>query len=105
MESILSKIDVEEIIIAIEATEHDRLKNMLLRIDDGKRRIKLLSDTFEILSGSIKMTNLFGVALIELIPDPMPYWQQSIKRLVDFILSFFVDSHANSVLYFFGHWL
>jgi exopolysaccharide biosynthesis polyprenyl glycosylphosphotransferase len=89
LESILSKIDVEEIIIAIEATEHDRLKNMLLRIDDGNRRIKLLSDTFEILSGSIKMTNIFGVALIELIPDPMPYWQQSTKRLVDFILSFF----------------
>jgi exopolysaccharide biosynthesis polyprenyl glycosylphosphotransferase len=89
LEAILQQVQVEEIIIAIEATEHDRLKNMLLRIDDGKRRIKLLPDTFEILSGSIKMTNIFGVALIELIPDPMPYWQQAIKRLMDLGLSIF----------------
>jgi exopolysaccharide biosynthesis polyprenyl glycosylphosphotransferase len=88
LESILEKNQIEEIIIAIEATEHDRLKNILLRIDDGYRRIKLLPDTFEILSGSIKMTNIFGVALIELIPDPMPHWQQATKRIMDLILSF-----------------
>ncbi len=87
LESILLNAEFEEIIIAIEATEHDRLKNILLRIDDGKKRIKLLPDTFEILSGSIKMTNIFGVALIELLPDPMPYWQQAIKRLMDLALS------------------
>ena len=88
LETILQHNAVEEIIIAIEANEHDRLKNILLRIDDGYRRIKLLPDTFEILSGSIKMTNIFGVALIELIPDPMPYWQQATKRLIDLFLSF-----------------
>ena len=87
LENILQKHAVEEIIIAIEATEHDRLKNILLRIDDGKCRIKLLPDTFEILSGSIKMTNIFGVALIELLPDPMPYWQQATKRIIDIIFS------------------
>jgi exopolysaccharide biosynthesis polyprenyl glycosylphosphotransferase len=88
LESIIKQNPIEEIIIAIEATEHDRLKNILLRIDDGNRRIKLLPDTFEILSGSIKMTNIFGVALVEVIPDPMPYWQQAIKRVTDLLLSF-----------------
>ncbi|MBM3418373.1 MAG: sugar transferase [Bacteroidetes bacterium] len=87
LESVMLNTHIEEIIIAIEATEHDRLKNILLRIDDGKKRIKLLPDTFEILSGSIKMTNIFGVALIELFPDPMPYWQQATKRLIDFVFS------------------
>lgn len=88
LETIIKENNFEEIIIAIEATEHDRLKNILLRIDDGFKRIKLLPDTFEILSGSIKMTNIFGVALVELIPDPMPYWQQAVKRVTDLILSF-----------------
>jgi exopolysaccharide biosynthesis polyprenyl glycosylphosphotransferase len=87
LETIILKNSIEEIIIAIEATDHDRLKNILLRIDDGYKRIKLLPDTFEILSGSIKMTNIFGVALVELIPDPMPYWQQATKRVSDFVLS------------------
>ncbi len=88
LETIINENPIEEIIIAIEATEHDRLKNILLRIDDGHKRIKLLPDTFEILSGSIKMTNIFGVALVEVIPDPMPYWQQAFKRVIDLLLSF-----------------
>ena len=88
LETIIKENNFEEIIIAIEATEHDRLKKILLRVDDGFKRIKLLPDTFEILSGSIKMTNIFGVALVELIPDPMPYWQQAVKRVTDLLLSF-----------------
>jgi exopolysaccharide biosynthesis polyprenyl glycosylphosphotransferase len=89
LEEILENLHIEEIIVAVEASDHDRIKKILLQIDNGKRRIKLLPDTFEILSGNIKMTNLFGVALIELKRDTMPYWQQAFKRMFDILFSLF----------------
>jgi exopolysaccharide biosynthesis polyprenyl glycosylphosphotransferase len=60
----------------------------LLRIDDGHIRIKLLPDAYVILSGSVKMTNIYGALLLELKSDIMPFWQQAIKRVMDFLISF-----------------
>ncbi len=87
LERILSERKVEEVIIAIESSDHNRLKDLLVRIDDGHIRIKTLPDAYVILSGSVKMTNIYGALLLELKSDIMPFWQQAIKRLMDFVLS------------------
>lgn len=87
LESIIRENDIEEVIIAIENSEHNRLQDFLVRIDDGHLRIKLLPDTYVILSGSIKMTNIYGALLIELLSDAMPFWQQAVKRLLDVLVS------------------
>lgn len=84
---LIRTLDIEEVILAVESSDHDLLKNILLQLDNGKRLIKLLPDTYEIISGNIKMTNLFGVALIEMQRDPMPLWQQAIKRALDILFS------------------
>jgi exopolysaccharide biosynthesis polyprenyl glycosylphosphotransferase len=42
---------------------------------------------YELLSGSLKMTNIYGALFIELNRDVMPLWQQAIKRLLDISLS------------------
>jgi exopolysaccharide biosynthesis polyprenyl glycosylphosphotransferase len=88
LEEVLKKFEIEEVIIAIESSDHDRLKDILVRIDDGKTKIKVLPDMYVILSGSVKMTNIYGALLIEITSDPMPYWQKTIKRVLDVVLSF-----------------
>lgn len=87
LEKIIREKEIEEVIIAIENTEHNRLQDFLVRIDDGHLRIKLLPDTYVILSGSVKMTNIYGALLVEIIPDAMPFWQQAAKRMLDVVLS------------------
>jgi exopolysaccharide biosynthesis polyprenyl glycosylphosphotransferase len=42
---------------------------------------------YDILSGSVKMNNIFGVVLIDVNPEVMPVWQQAIKRFFDVTLS------------------
>ena len=37
--------------------------------------------------GTVKMTSIFHTPLIQISPDLMPAWQQSIKRLFDIIIS------------------
>jgi exopolysaccharide biosynthesis polyprenyl glycosylphosphotransferase len=50
-------------------------------------RINIIPDTFDILSGNVKMTSIFGVPLIRLNTLLMPSWQFSIKRILDIFLS------------------
>ncbi len=87
LEKVIRENEIEEVIIAIENTEHNRLQDFLVRIDDGHLRIKLLPDTYVILSGSVKMTNIYGALLVEIITDAMPFWQQAVKRMIDVLIS------------------
>jgi exopolysaccharide biosynthesis polyprenyl glycosylphosphotransferase len=87
LEKIIEQYKVEEVIIALESTEHQRLSSIITRLSGTGIKIKVLPDVFDILAGSIKMTNIFGVLLLEVNPDGMPIWQQSIKRFIDISLS------------------
>ena len=44
---------------------------------------------YDILSGSVKMTSIFGSPLIIINPSLMPIWQQSLKRIIDIAVSLF----------------
>jgi exopolysaccharide biosynthesis polyprenyl glycosylphosphotransferase len=87
LEQALQLHQVEEVIIAIESSDHNRLQSIMARVDNGKISIRVLPDMYSILAGSVDMTNIYGALLIEIIPDVMPYWQRAIKRLMDIILS------------------
>jgi exopolysaccharide biosynthesis polyprenyl glycosylphosphotransferase len=87
LENVIRKHEIEEVIIAIESSEHSRLKDLLVRLDDGHLKIKLLPDTYGIVSGSVKMTNIYGALLVEIISETMPIWQQATKRLMDILIS------------------
>ena len=43
----------------------------------------------DIIFGSVKVSGIFHTPLIEISPDLMPVWQQSIKRVIDIIVSLF----------------
>lgn len=87
IDSVLKSNKVEEIIIALESTEHERLRSIISKIKDEDIRIKVLPDMYDILSGSVKLTNIFGALLMDVQHDPMPIWQRFIKRILDFTLS------------------
>lgn len=87
LERIIADYKVEEVIIALESTEHKRLSSIIARLSGTGITIKVLPDMFDILSGSVKMTNIFGVLLLEVNPQGMPVWQMSIKRFFDIVLS------------------
>ncbi len=87
LDTILKEKNVEEVIIALESTEHAKLKSILTRIEGSNIRVKIIPDMYDILSGIVKMNNIFGALLIEVNSDGMPIWQQAIKRFMDVILS------------------
>ena len=88
LEEISKGIEIDEYIIAVESSEHNKLMHILLKIDNGVARIKSLPDTYVILSGSVKMTNIYGALLLDVQSDAMPFWQKVLKRIIDFSMSF-----------------
>lgn len=83
LEQILSKLEIDEIIIALESSEHERLTEIINRIHSYDIVIKVIPDMFDIVTGFVQQKNLFGELLIELNRDSMPHWQQAVKRLFD----------------------
>jgi len=49
--------------------------------------IKIIPDMYDILAGTVKMTSIFGSPLIIINPLLMPVWQQSLKRIIDILVS------------------
>lgn len=92
MDQIIKDQEIEEVIVAIETSEHNRLRdilNVLFDYDD-KVLIKIIPDMYDILLGSVKMNQVFGAVLIEIKQDLMPKWQRLVKRLIDLTVSFSV---------------
>jgi exopolysaccharide biosynthesis polyprenyl glycosylphosphotransferase len=87
LEILIRNHKVEEVIIAIESSDHNRIQKIITRIQDGRVKIKILPDMYELLSGSLKMTDIYGALLLQIVDDSMPIWQQTLKRAMDLIIS------------------
>lgn len=88
---ILEEQDIEEVIIAIETSEHSlmqRIMDPLFGFD--KILIKVIPDMHDIVFGTVKMNHVFGEILIEIKQELMPEWQHSIKRIIDVSVSIFM---------------
>ncbi|MBK8144964.1 MAG: sugar transferase [Bacteroidetes bacterium] len=87
LEKIIDEHHIEEIIIAIDTSEHNKLQYILAQLSHRKAIIKITPDLYDIISGSVKTSNVFGAVLIEIYPELMPDWQRVIKRALDIIIS------------------
>ena len=90
IQQIIASRKIEEVIIAIETSEHKHIESLLNQIDDGSIKVKVIPDMYDILSGSVRMNSIFDSPLIEVSREIMPAWQQSFKRIIDVVLSAFV---------------
>jgi len=80
---------IEEVIIAIESKEHEKLKSILddLYEYENSVLIRIIPDMYDILLGSVKMNHVYGAILLEINQEMMPKWQIFIKRIMDLSVS------------------
>ncbi len=90
LETILSRNKIEEVIIAVETSEHAKMKAILDHLFDYSDQIliKVIPDTYDIMVGTVKMNHIYGAVLIEIEQELMPNWQKVVKRLMDYAISF-----------------
>ncbi len=87
LENIIDKHEIEEVIIAIDSSEHHLLENIITRLCYRPVVVKVLPDYYDIISGSVKTSNVYDAILIHIHPDLMPDWQRVCKRFLDITIS------------------
>jgi exopolysaccharide biosynthesis polyprenyl glycosylphosphotransferase len=86
---IINQYHVDEIIIAIEPEEQKDILNIISWLGYSEVSIKAIAELQKILKGHTRITNIMGTPLIEIEYELMPYWQQAIKKIMDFLISLF----------------
>tara|TARA_R110002050_G_scaffold52190_1_gene119366 strand:+ start:5229 stop:6647 length:1419 start_codon:yes stop_codon:yes gene_type:complete len=87
---IIAQYEVEEVIIAIESSEHHRLEEIVNNLEDTSVKIKMIPDTYDIISGKVRMESMRSIPLVEINHQLMPGWQMVLKRLFDIFASILV---------------
>ncbi|MCY7362108.1 MAG: sugar transferase, partial [Ignavibacteria bacterium] len=86
---VIKKNDVTEILIALEINEKEKLIDILRYCTVEKVSLKILPDMYEIVSGMARTNQIYGVPLIEVMPDIMSTSGKLTKRILDVTISLF----------------
>ena len=87
LESIIEEHDIQEVIIALENSEHKEISKIINKLAGCKVIIKAIPNMYDILTGKVKMSQLFDTPLIQISHDLMPVWQSNVKQIIDYIIS------------------
>lgn len=87
LETVIEQFRMKQVVIALEKPEQALISNIIERLSEKEVYIKILPDTFDIISGSVKTSNVLGALLIDLKTGLMPEWQQNIKKVIDIVFA------------------
>ncbi len=87
IKEIIKKNKIEDVIIAIESSEHKKISEILSHLEDTSVFIKIIPDMYDILSGSVKINSIYGTPLIQIKHEILPQWQLITKNIFDYLLA------------------
>lgn len=86
---IIVKEQAEEVIIAIESSEHKYIQSIINKLSDTRTIIKIIPDMYDILTGSVKFSSIIDAPLIVVSKDVLEPKQIILKRAFDIVSSLF----------------
>jgi len=84
---IVDRTDSKEVIIALEKEDHELLIKVISKLEYKSIGLKIVPDLYEILSGQARTSQIYGMPLIDIMPELMPEWEKRLKRLMDIFVS------------------
>jgi len=87
MEEIIDEYEISLVVVAMDKAHKEMVENIVNRLSEKDVEIRIVPSTFDILSGSVKTSNVFTPLLAHINTGLMPSWQQNIKQLIDIFFS------------------
>ena len=87
MENLIQEQKIQRVIVALDKSEALLKEQIIDRLSEKDVEVKLVPDTYEILSGAVKTASIPDVVLIDIDTGLMPAWQRNVKRLIDIAAS------------------
>lgn len=90
LETLIQEKKIQRVIVALDKSEALIKEQIISRLSEKDVEVKLVPDTYEILSGAVKTENIRDAVLIDIDTALLPPWQRNVKRLVDIATSLFL---------------
>ncbi len=87
IKQVIEENGIEEVIIAIEYSEHHEIERIIYKLIDSNVLVKAIPGMYEIITGKVTMSAIMGTPLIEISHNLMPAWQENIKHFIDILVS------------------
>jgi exopolysaccharide biosynthesis polyprenyl glycosylphosphotransferase len=87
LDQIIRYSGIEEVIIALETDQHNKLSEILTIVENRQITIWGIPDLYDFLSGMVKINTIYSTPLIKISNGLMPAWQENVKRMLDVTVS------------------
>jgi polysaccharide biosynthesis protein PslA len=88
LETIIDENKIELIVLAIDKSDQVLIAKIINRLSEKNVAVKIQPSVLDILSGSVKTSNVLGAPLIDLHTGLIAEWQQNIKGVIDIAVAF-----------------
>lgn len=87
IEQTIDRYDIRLVVVALERSARGEVETIVEKLSNKDVRVKIIPNTLDILSGSVRTSNVLGAVLSDIYTSPMPEWQQNVKRIMDVMAS------------------
>ncbi len=87
LEVIIKEHSIKNVLISLERHHEDTLLEVISKCEGNSVDIKIVPDLYDLISGQVRTSQIYGVPLIDVMPELMPEWEKKLKRLMDIVLS------------------
>lgn len=87
LSSLIEKHSVREVLVGLDSYEHDKLLHIINECSGYEVGLKMMADLYDIVSGQARISSIYGAPLIEVTPEIMKPWEESLKRMLDVVVS------------------
>ncbi len=79
--------NIQEVLIALPRRSEKQLEEVVGQCNGTTVGIKIMPDLYDVMIGQVRTNQIYGVPLIEILPEIMPQWERLVKRLGDFLFA------------------
>ncbi len=87
LEDVLKENKIEEVLIALRSKHRRKIYDIIAATDAVPVKLKVVPDLYSIITGQARTNQIYGIPLIEILPQLMPAWEKTTKRVLDVIIS------------------
>ena len=88
IEKIIKLEKIEDVIIALDQPNPERIMSSIVKINGAPISIKILPDMYEVVTGLARTSQLVGVPLIDINLNIDTFYSRVLKRILDVFLAF-----------------
>ena len=87
IEKTIDKHNIQLVVVALERSSREDVEVIMEKLSNKDVQVKILPSILDILSGSVRTSNVLGAVLSDIHTGLMPEWQQNCKRLIDVFIA------------------